>query len=520
MLIFMALNNIWSDIVRTDALELYFNPLTLAMGVIISLIIVLASLYITLNRFLKRMLIELHRKSAVRQSTFIKRAKQAVKWTTLLLGLGIVLYQFIRQQSEDPGMFFMAGGVLLVSFLLFADGLLLARKPGVKDGFGIRDLSIRNGVQNRTRSLSIIILFALGVFLVVTTGANRKDPYANADNKTSGTGGFQYIVETTVPVLYNLNSDEVRANYDLTGSYQFVQFRKMNGDDASCLNLNRISQPAILGVKPDQLEGRFSFVSYTDELDLSDPWESLKQDVGPGLVPAIADQTIIQWGLGLKVGDTLLYQDELGAELKLLLIGGLANSVFQGNVLIDDREFLAHFPSSSGSSLFLLEDVEDMESAKVELERGFRDFGWDMESTIQKLAEFSSIENTYLSIFMILGALGLLLGTVGLGIILVRNLLERKKELALFKALGYGNWLVLRIVLYEYMGLLLAGLLSGGISAIIAVLPGLVKPHSEVSIAYLALLVGIILINGMIWTFLLALNIVRKPGIIQSLRNE
>jgi len=363
-------------------------------------------------------------------------------------------------------------------------------------------------------------MFALGVFLVVTTGANHKDPYANAEDKTSGTGGFQYIAETTVPVLHNLNNEEVRFNFGIEGKYDFVHLRRMNGDDASCLNLNKIQQPAILGLRPAQLEGRFSFVTHTEDLDPADPWRSLNKDLGDDLIPAIADQTVIQWGLGLKVGDTLVYQDELGKEMKLLLIGGLGNSIFQGNVLIADQQFLSHYPSSSGSSFFLLDDIEDDEQAQAELNRGFRDFGWDMKDSARKLAEFNSVENTYLSIFMILGALGLLIGTVGLGVILIRNLLERKKELAMFKALGFGNSLILRIVLSEYMGLLFAGLLAGGISAIIAVLPGLLKPHSEVSVGFLVLLVGIILLNGLAWIWMLALNSVRKPDLIAALREE
>jgi ABC-type antimicrobial peptide transport system permease subunit len=154
------------------------------------------------------------------------------------------------------------------------------------------------------------------------------------------------------------------------------------------------------------------------------------------------------------------------------------------------------------------------------MSRGFRDFGWDMNTTVQKLAEFNSIENTYLSIFLILGALGLLLGTVGLGVILLRNLLERKKELAMFKALGFGNGLILRVVLTEYMGLLGAGLLAGGGSAIVAVLPGLLKPHAEVSFSFLLLLVLIILLNGILWIWFLALSSIRKPDLLAALRDE
>ena len=63
-----------------------------------------------------------------------------------------------------------------------------------------------------------------------------------------------------------------------------------------------------------------------------------------GLIPAIADETVIKWGLGLEVGDTLHYINSNGGTMELLLIGGLAPSVFQGNVIISNQRFLEQFP--------------------------------------------------------------------------------------------------------------------------------------------------------------------------------
>ena len=51
-------------------------------------------------------------------------------------------------------------------------------------------------------------------------------------------------------------------------------------------------------------------------------------------------------------------------------------------------------------------------------------------STGARLAAFQEVQNTYLSIFQLLGGLGLLLGTVGLGMVVLRNALERRSELA------------------------------------------------------------------------------------------
>ena len=83
---------------------------------------------------------------------------------------------------------------------------------------------------------------------MVSTGSNKLDLFANAQNKSSGTGGFIYFAETTMPVLFDINNPQKRAEEGIFEDFNAVQFRKVEGDDASCLNLNRVSQPAILAL--------------------------------------------------------------------------------------------------------------------------------------------------------------------------------------------------------------------------------------------------------------------------------
>jgi hypothetical protein len=168
-----------------------------------------------------------------------------------------------------------------------------------------------------------------------------------------------------------------------------------------------------------------------------------------------------QWGLGLKVGDTLIYLDEAGEEMKLKIIGGLANSIFQGNAIIDDQLFLKHFPSNSGSHLLLVDGApEDLEENMNELSRAFRNEGVEIEVAADRLAMFNQVENTYLSIFMLLGGLAMILGTVGLGVSLARNILDRGPEIGILRAMGFPKLKVLQIITYEHLVLLLIGTLN------------------------------------------------------------
>jgi len=251
------------------------------------------------------------------------------------------------------------------------------------------------------------------------------------------------------------------------------------------------------------------------------PWHSLSTPMDENTIPAIADQTVIQWGLGLKVGDTLQYMDENGQQLGLKLIGGLANSIFRGNVLIDEDLFLEHFPSSSGSNVFLIDgDPEEEAAIREELELSFRDHGWLMLPAAERLATFNSVENTYLSIFLILGGLGLIIGTIGLGIVLARNLLSRRNELGVMQALGFSQRLIIKIFTLEHFYLLLLGVGVGIVSSIIAALPSWLNPHVDISPWSILLLVGLIFLAGLGWIIYFIRRFLREEVLIAALWEE
>jgi len=399
-----------------------------------------------------------------------------------------------------------------------ADHSFRQNRNKITEDFSVPELNRRNRSQNLGRSLTVVILFALGTFLVVSTGANRQDLLSTADKKTSGTGGFQFFAETSIPVLYSLNDKERRSNEGITLEFSAVQFSKMDGDDASCLNLNRVSNPAILGADPEMMKGRFSFATNSPGINKDDVWEALNDSPSDGVVPAIADQTVILWGLGMNIGDTLKYRNELGDTLRLKLIAGLSPSVFQGYVLISNANFLKNFPTSSGSNLFLIDvPKEKAEKAGEELKTIFRDYGWEMTTTAQRLMEFNSITNTYLSIFLALGALGLILGTVGLAVVLARTILERGKEIAMMQSLGFTRKQVVGLLIREYIILLAWGILIGFISAVVAVLPNFLSPGSDVSFATVLLIVFAILVNGVIWIAGLSWFGLRKKSLVVNL---
>jgi putative ABC transport system permease protein len=518
--IFYALNTVWYNIVMTDILQEVIMIKTLLLGIFISLFLVSTTIFFNVKKRLRLASSNLQRK--LDQTGNGKRLiwLKTAAWLAALLAVALLGYEGLTGKTLNTGIFFMGGGLLLISFILFFSILLKKERLRSNDELSQISLIRKNLSRNPARSFRIVILFALGTFIIISTGLNKKDLHQGANEPASGTGGFQFFMETTIPILKDLNDPQNRMDQGIEKPLEFVQLRKSEGDDASCLNLNRVVSPRILGVQPDQLSDRLTFIKSTEDLDPKAPWTSLENELPGGVIPAVLDQTVIQWGLGLKVGDTLIYLDEAGEEMKLKIIGGLANSIFQGNAIIDDQLFLKHFPSNSGSHLLLVDGApEDLEENMNELSRAFRNEGVEIEVAADRLAMFNQVENTYLSIFMLLGGLAMILGTVGLGVSLARNILDRGPEIGILRAMGFPKLKVLQIITYEHLVLLLIGTLAGALTAFIATIPSILSDFVQASWQTAAIIVVLILLNGFLWIYGITRNYLRKDLLV-NLREE
>jgi ABC-type antimicrobial peptide transport system permease subunit len=124
------------------------------------------------------------------------------------------------------------------------------------------------------------------------------------------------------------------------------------------------------------------------------------------------------------------------------------------------------------------------------------------------------VQNTYLSIFQALGGLGLLLGSAGLGMVVLRGALERRAELALLGAVGFRRAAVRRLLWGEHGLLLALGLGSAVAAAAVAVLPGLGR--GGLPWMPMLALVSALACSGAVWVWLAAALATRGP-LLESL---
>jgi ABC-type antimicrobial peptide transport system permease subunit len=181
---------------------------------------------------------------------------------------------------------------------------------------------------------------------------------------------------------------------------------------------------------------------------------------------------------------------------------------------------MVHFPSVSGSKILLVQANDSIKSELSELlNNTFSDYGIQLTSASNRLAQFYAVENTYLTVFMLLGGLGVLIGTLGLGIVLLRNILERKNELALLMALGYRKAEIFKIVFIENLIILLAGLTIGIFGSVAGIIPSLISPSFSFSPIAPLLIILLVLITGIATIFFAARSFFRK-NLIDVLKNE
>ncbi len=511
-LMLLGLNTLWNGAVRSSFLEMQLLPDTLFIGFISGTLSAFLVMFFVLKRRFKNPLALM-----VKGGLLLKFAKGqklnsklVIASLLIIFGYAIPVYAVMSGQSDNSLPFLIAGAQILSGGILLFDHALAYTLRKTRNALnGSYILIVRNIGINRPRTITAVSLLAIGTFSVLITGANMKTFIGTENKRQSGTGGFLFWTESTLPFRYDLNTQEGQEKYSLTDEPQlknlhFMQMQRLDGTDASCLNLNHVSNPAILGLDADYLDQQqsFSFVKTEAFVDPNHPWLSLNKALGKGIIPAYADQSVIQWNMHKEVGDTLRYTDESGKVLFVKIIGGLDNSIFQGNILISAQLFKQYFPSNGASNVMLLNgEVSNRIAASERLEYLFQDYGFTLSTASERLAAFNSVEDTYLSVFMMLGGLGMILGTIGLGIIMLRNLDERKQEIAIYKAIGFNEKVILKLILAENLLILISGVGIGIFAAMIGMLPSFLSQSFHLQPGLMLIITSLILLNGILWIY-------------------
>lgn len=493
----------WNAAVGTSELRLYISAPTVAAGVIVSAAVAMLAVTWAVWRIRRLPPAALLAggwggrppPSAGRHRPALRAGMAAVLGGTFMLALGIA--SALSAQAA-----FMAGGGLLLlgCLLLLADRLSPARRMGSAT-LSIMRLAATSARRNRARSTAAVSLVALATFVLVTVSSMRQEPPADTTDRTSGTGGYQLILNADIPLggdlatplgrrLAGLSADPGVAA--LLARARFTSMRRWAGEDISCLNLTRPRSPTILAVPPAMIE-RGGFARGPSPLKLLRPAGRDDEEVA-----VIADAETAAYILKTPVGGALTIVDQLGRNRRLRLAGTLHHSIFQGELLMSEADFVRLFPHQSGFGTVLVEaPAETVEALAVMLARELAAFSVSVETTASRLAAYQQVANTYLSTFRTLGLLGLLLGTLGLAAMLLRNMAERRGEMSLLAAIGLWRGRRLAMVVAENAMLLAAGLSAGVVCAAVAVAPAVFGESRAFNLRDVGVTVAAVLAAGL-----------------------
>ena len=564
----------WIGATGTRFLELSVRPATLVNAGLASLLVSLMVVWFSVRRLRGYSAKDLMTGAA--DQTALMDSEGRLPWKrcviSLVLGGGLLaasLGGVVPTSDAFGGLnwqvvtFFVAAIALLVSGVSALSLCLQSNHAiPVTAGFGsMGRMGLRNASRHKSRSLFTVGLIAFATFVIVAVATGRRNPSAEKPDFDSGNGGYTFVAESAQPILHDLNSLDGRAELGIdeaasgqtevgpawpSGRVRVDAFRVKKGEDGSCLNLYQTRLPTVLGASVSFIErGGFRFANNPPEK----PWELLleqqessqfmsvpkssqfvtnptpiEQEVP--VYPVIGDMNTLQFSLKKGVGDVIMVPPVGEPEYALKVVGMLDSSVFQGVLLMSEENFKAVHPDVAGHRYFLVEfpdasdDDNEVREQMVEtaLESQVQ-FGFDVERVTDRIADFLAVQNTYLSTFQTLGGLGLLLGTLGLATVMLRNIIERRSELALMRAVGFRGSKLSSLVLIENALLLLFGLALGAACALLAMTPHLRSTGADVPWMSLGSILGGVFVVGMLAAWFAVREALKTP-VLATLRAE
>lgn len=522
-----GMSGVWQDAAAGIEFVYFLRPQTLLISFFATVIIALLVVWFASRKISKIQPSRLI--SGVDETGGV--ASRNSKWdligfvVSLLAGLGCLFAPKTEGTMAEQGLFFGAGFLFVFAGIFLCSIMIrrFLRPSSVLQSLGA--LGRQHTVRRRGRSLAVVGLMAAGVFMVTAINSFRLDGERGAQRRGSGTGGFAYVGQSTLPVYEDLDSTEGREKYGLDSleeEFEVLSFRVSEGDDASCLNLNQAQSPRLMGVDVEKIAALNPFTFTKTKQGWVDDWTLLGRSLegDANVIPGVVDQNTAIYALKKGLGDRIVYETEGGVNFEVEIVGMLDTSILQGSLMISEENFIELLPDAGGYSFFLVDgDAEKLDPVATQMTRMFGDRGLEMRPAAERLDEFNAVQNTYLSIFSTLGGLGIFLGTVGLAIIVGRNVLERRGQLGVMQAMGFTRAKLAKMVLSEHWFLHVSGVVLGLVAALVAVIPKLSQASSSLPWGLLIGVNAAVLIGGLIFCALAARTVLRG-NLMEAIRRE
>jgi putative ABC transport system permease protein len=338
-------------------------------------------------------------------------------------------------------------------------GLVPAVRPGVAYPLGKKT---RTGLTTTMFALVVLVVVGFSIF-----GATfRVDDQAQS-------GGYDVEGDTTIPIAnleatYAQQADPSVPNpFDLVAYHDDLRYAEAFGGRSLKIDnqsVNYEGAPVDLFYSYGESFARNNRYGFVD----LDPRYATPYDAYEAV---LHDPTLVIVSEGLNFddqGNPGLHH--AGATLTLTTPSGVASfriigfqkQLYLGGVWVNPQVLDSTFQHVRGDYLFKLKPGADPVVAAHELSAAFEKQGMDANSIAQEAAQQQEQSKRFLTLFQLFLGFGLVVGIASLGIVTARNVIERRQEIGMLRAIGYPRRQILRIFYVEIFFTTTLGILVGG----------------------------------------------------------
>ncbi len=312
-------------------------------------------------------------------------------------------------------------------------------------------------LARRSRTGLLLGMFAIVVFTMTFIAAIDSTFAGQAEQFSADTGG-DWDALVTAPASA-VDAEAALADHEDVAAVARVDRTWADivvGDDTVGWGVSTFDD-RLLSVAPPPLAARSA--DYGDDLAvyeavLADPsllivQDGFGQNGGPGgAPPAVGDQV------------TLASADGAG-ERTYEVVGVLAADMTWHGAL-GSEEALAGIGRPSGEQRFFLDVPGDADAVAAALDAELVTAGVDAQTFDQLVAVEVAAQSSFLRLLQVFLGLGLVIGVAGLGVVLVRAVRERTRQVGTLRAIGVRRATVARAFLVEAGFIAVQGVLVGG----------------------------------------------------------
>ncbi|UCE37486.1 MAG: FtsX-like permease family protein [Thermoplasmata archaeon] len=386
------------------------------------------------------------------------------------------------------GVFLVLAGVFLV---MFNSDILLIMLQRLfswdKTSRAVFKTAISYPMASKMKTGMTLGMFALIIFTVTVIAMFSSILASQSDAMLEEQSGGYDIMGTTNPrtPFENLSMDTLPSelqDYDIkqletiTSAVVTVEeydVTKSEGNDFVVPGTMKVEQYQLLGASDAFLSNNgFTLIERDDRYETDgDAWEALSENSSYciidgtklGYMEGDVDPSETIDIVGAFVGGTITITDMGGSNrTRVLTVIGIMDQMFffQG-ILVQKDVVRNEYGGVDSLVLIELGEGEDTDTVAKAFEKHYLELGLQTSDLAGIINSFISLFNNMLYLMEGFLGIGLLVGIAGIGIISYRNVIERRQQIGMLRAIGFKRRMIAKSFLIETSFITILGILIG-----------------------------------------------------------